>query len=107
MVLLFALVITSAIGGSIKVTENFWEDVQNPEIDHLTKPPMVAPTTDNVDKTNSVPSMNVPVTPSTQIQTAPTTDQKKDVQSNIMHNNADMTGETTIEPFEGNMFAGI
>ncbi len=97
MILLFALVITSAIGGSIKVTENFWEDMQtdeNPENLEITK-----------ETTTVVETPVVPPVITTKV--APTTADKMKVKENIVKDSADMTGDGSIEPFQGNMFAGI
>ena len=82
------LVIISAVGGSITIHENFWEDLDTTEDnqDYLNKEVNVTP--DSPPTTTEVPNKTISA-PST----VPTTVSK-------MH-------QEYIEPFQGSMLAGI
>jgi hypothetical protein len=92
LVLLGAVIIISAFGGSIKTQEHFWEDItenklkpEDPSKHNESLPTLPVPPT----QTTNIPEIN-----NSQIPTiSPEISKKED-------------SKITIEPFQGSMFAG-
>jgi hypothetical protein len=106
LILLGLIIFTSAFGGSIKIKENFWEELNNNQNNFNNDQNNFNNDQNDLNK----PLDNIPNESSTSIDSAePLIQPHIPNEPNKNNNNKELPIESkeTIEPFQGSMFSGI